>query len=713
MAMVGAQDAYTTRELADLLNVSRQAIDLRAEREGWQSRPRKGSGGGYEWLVSSMPEATRLAIASKVVPVQPAPASDVQQEGVACVVQLTGNARQRAEVRTALLMLCRAFTNAAGLSHTRGMEAFCARWNAGEIEAEPWLRAAKPRICKRSLQNWQRTVKTEGVTRLGGRQGQHLAGKGRIDAQPAVRDLILGMIAEYPDVSAQLVLERLQARFCGTPTKLPSLRRLQAWMRGWKLANAGAYLFTQAPDTWRGRALPSMGDIYAHIVRYNQLWEYDGTPADLMLNDGKRYAIVGIINVYSRELRLEVAPTSTASVVANITRNCILEWGHPETIVTDNGKEFTALHIQGLALALDIHLNVLPPFRADLKPAIERAFRTFSHHLLTLCPCYVGHNVATRQKIRERKTFADRLMNRSDIAELSMAMSPEELQALCDDWTRNVYAHKPHSGLRGKTPYQMRQEWAGPIRRIHNERALDVLLMPLADGDGWRTVRKDGVHCEGGQYIATELGAYVGMRVQVRINRTDRAHAYIFDEGGLFICTAVNVLELNPHERRDVAVAARQTGVRKVKAEARHLRALAKKTGASDAAKEILEYHIARAAEIEAANPLPTPTVIDHITFELAEAARAADESGPVQTIAPAEAEVARKQAADALQDELYPIPADPAGRNRAYLDYSARRIRGEDLPQRIIDWINMYPTTPEAYGFAEMSNLFAVAVNA
>jgi putative transposase len=56
------KDAYTTQELALLQGVAVKNLLLRAKREGWQDRKRKGRGGGKEWLAASMPEATRLAI---------------------------------------------------------------------------------------------------------------------------------------------------------------------------------------------------------------------------------------------------------------------------------------------------------------------------------------------------------------------------------------------------------------------------------------------------------------------------------------------------------------------------------------------------------------------------------------------------------------------------------------------------------------------------
>lgn len=57
------KEAYTTKELMPLLELSfASSIIRRAKREKWQNQERAGRGGGKEWLVSSMPEETQLAI---------------------------------------------------------------------------------------------------------------------------------------------------------------------------------------------------------------------------------------------------------------------------------------------------------------------------------------------------------------------------------------------------------------------------------------------------------------------------------------------------------------------------------------------------------------------------------------------------------------------------------------------------------------------------
>ncbi len=124
--------------------------------------------------------------------------------------------------------------------------------------------------------------------------------------------------------------------------------------------------------------MPSFGDFYAFVTGINQRWEYDGTPSDVMLSDNKRYAIIGVIEIYTRRVKFRVVERSTSQQVACVTRDCLLDWGVPETAVTDNGKEFTSRQMQRLFLDLGIACDILPPFRPDLKPAIERVFHTFS-----------------------------------------------------------------------------------------------------------------------------------------------------------------------------------------------------------------------------------------------------------------------------------------------------------------------------------------------
>ena len=87
------------------------------------------------------------------------------------------------------------------------------------------------------------------------------------------------------------------------------------------------------PDEWRSKYQAAIGNASQHITRLNQVWEIDSTPTDIMLSDGKRHNIVGIIDVYSRRAIMHISRTSTSEAVAACLRQALLTWGVPEVLV--------------------------------------------------------------------------------------------------------------------------------------------------------------------------------------------------------------------------------------------------------------------------------------------------------------------------------------------------------------------------------------------
>lgn len=721
--MNGMKEAYPTRELAPLLGMTRQGVDYRAKREGWQSRPRAGRGGGREWIVASMPEATRLAIAAKIAPLTPVPVKAPAPVTLSLPSRFTGNGKTRAEAKAALFFLYRMFTETAGLAKTRGMEIFSVRWNAGEIESEAWLREAIPHVSKNTLLNWERAIKKEGTARLAGDYGKGKRGKGCIDAQPEVKALIVAAVCEYPEGKAGNVLLKLEdineqrIEDGLEPFELPSLRRLQGWIRDWKAKNPALFLSATAPGKARNKLMPSFGDFYAFVTGINQRWEYDGTPSDVMLSDNKRYAIIGVIEIYTRRVKFRVVERSTSQQVACITRDCLLDWGVPQTAITDNGKEFTSRQMQRLFLDLEVVCDILPPFRPDLKPAIERVFHTFSHDLLPIAPCYVGHDVATRQRIRDQEDFAKRLMKRAKKGEeaerLTIALSPEELQAFCDKWTDSVYMHRPHNGLKGKTPYQMLAEYPYSVRRIPEKyhQALDMLLLPVI---GTRRVTKEGIEIGGRTYIAPELGRpdVAQQEAEIRFDKARPHYAYVYLDG-LFVCRAECVDDMAPEERRQIAIDARNA-MKSVRKAISEIKKDAKKNHLDTMAQDIIEMLTKRALKTVADNPVPEQDVIEHITFDLMEAQRAASGEKSMQTLTLEEAEQARAEAVEivAEAESGFKVPDSDRGKFEKFKELRARMLNGETLGDDERGWYGSYSTTPACAGWLDMEAGLAQAVN-
>ena len=293
-----------------------------------------------------------------------------------------------------------------------------------------------------------------------------------------------------------------------------------------------------SPDLDRSRHAPAGGDASANITRLNQVWELDSTKAEAICKCGTRCSLVGSIDIWSRRFRMLAVPESRATAIAALLRRCILEWGVPETVRTDQGKDYVSKHVAGALNDLAIEHDRCPPFRPDRKPFIERAFGTVARELFPKLPGFTGHNVAQAQALRERKSFAAR-RGEDDIEVFAADLTIEELQERLDDWCDSTYGRRAHTGLGGASPFERAASWQGELRWIHDERALDALLAPPA-GDGWRVICKKGIRLDSAYYIAGPLGSRVGERVKLRRDPADRGRIHVYREDGSFLCVAEN-----------------------------------------------------------------------------------------------------------------------------------------------------------------------------
>jgi transposase InsO family protein len=263
--------------------------------------------------------------------------------------------------------------------------------------------------------------------------------------------------------------------------------------------------------------------------RLNEVWQIDASPADMMTTDGRRPTIYACVDIYSRRLIVLVTETARAAAVGLLIRKAILAWGVPERIKTDNGSDFIARATQRLFAALDIEHEKSAPFAPEQKGHVERVIGTLQRGLMRTLEGFVGHSVADRKVIENRKAFSARLGEApEDMFQVNLTAA--ELQAHCDAWCKDVYGSKPHEGLKGQTPFAVAAMAGGKVRRIEDVRALDMLLAPIAGKDGLRTVTKTGLRIDGAHYMGGFLD--VGQTVLVRMDETDMGRAYVFETDG-------------------------------------------------------------------------------------------------------------------------------------------------------------------------------------
>jgi transposase InsO family protein len=433
-----------------------------------------------------------------------------------------------------------------------------------------------------------------------------------------VRDFVLGMLVERPHLNAKLIYRGLCARFSARAATLPPLRNLQRFLSKWKRKNAQLFTAVANPDAWKNRYMVAAGSADEGVTRLNQRWEFDSTPADLQLVDG-RHTIIGVIDVWSRRAMLYVSRTSSSSGVCGAIRRAILEWGVLEEAKLDNGQDYVSHRVQRVFKSLGVNVQLSAPFSPWQKPHVERFFRTFSHDVLELLPGYSGHNVADAQALRASKSFADRLMKKG--ATIDIKLTAAELQRFCDDWCDKLYAQEPRAALDGATVFERVASSRAELRRITDERVLDHLLAEAPDGHGMRVVSKKGLRIDGHVYSASELWPHVGEPVRVLYDERDLGRVVVYRDDE-FVCIAT-CPEIEGVSRAEVAAVARERQKEGIETARREIKATARKQKLRDIAFEILDSKARDAAALVA---MPPPNVL-HITpaIEAAQQAAAAE----------------------------------------------------------------------------------------
>ena len=525
-------DWLSTAELAALalpgLPATQRGWNEYAEREGWisvsgKARPRKRKGGGFEYHVSLLPpEVLALYAARKIGAVRLADDDAARAETEKAAEQLTLPAIETRDAKLALIAAADRFAREANLSRNVADTLFCTQYNRGRLTIEPWIVQAIKEISPRTLRRWRSTAKM-GASSLGVDRGAARRGKGALDA-PEIKRFILGLVAYQPHISAQRVADNLGAQFPGLDAPVRTVQRV---LKRVKTDEKVALAAIVNPDAFRSKYELSGSNSNA-AERLNEQWQIDASPADVLLTTG-RHSIYACIDRFSRRTIILVTKTPRADAVALLIRKALIAWGVPERIKTDNGSDFRAKRTVGLFAALGVEIEVSPPFTPKAKAHVERVIGTFQRDCAADLPGFIGHSVADRKVIEERKALASRLGESADHV-FCVEMDAQAFQARCDHWAQNRYEHRAHSGLGGRTPAQIAASFPGRIRRIEDLRALDILLAPIAGGDGIRTVTKRGVRVDNAHYLTPNV--LPETRCLVRMDPQDLGRIWLFSADG-------------------------------------------------------------------------------------------------------------------------------------------------------------------------------------
>ncbi|HUO01029.1 MAG TPA: Mu transposase C-terminal domain-containing protein [Bradyrhizobium sp.] len=259
--------------------------------------------------------------------------------------------------------------------------------------------------------------------------------------------------------------------------------------------------------------------------RPNQIWQADHTQLDLWAKraDGKtaRPWLTVIIDDYSRAIAGFFISFDSPSTVRTalalrqaIWRKSDAHWivfGIPEIFYTDNGSDFTSIHLEQVAADIKMRAIFSAPGQPRGRGRIERFFETVNQMFLCSLPGYIEAGA-----VRGR-------------AELTVT----DLERSFRDFLR-AYHDRPHGET--KIPPQERWQHGGFVPRMAESlEQLDLLLLTVAKA---RKIQADGVHFQGLRYIDPTLAAYVGESVVLRYDPRDLGEVRLFHQGK-FLCRAI------------------------------------------------------------------------------------------------------------------------------------------------------------------------------
>lgn len=402
------KDAYSTKELTELLSMAKSNVLARATREGWTSQKRSGRGGGSEWLVASMPEATRIQIA-KAVAENSAPALPVSCNDV--VIPDWANDIGLARFR--LVMEWR--ERCAKSKQTKSMASamFELAYRSGQLL--PNIHEQLGDISIKTLYRWDAILRdhNDDYQALCDRRGTWTSGGAKGLGQ-------VGREAESVFLKAYLNDRKPSMRLAWLATcsvlekqglSTPSYSSVARMFKRFDAENHDVVVLmregSKALDDKVGKfmnrddGLLKVGDVLVadgHKLNFLIINPETGKPA--------RYTLIGWQDWASRVfLGFELMLSENTQAIAASLYNAIVRLGKkPGCVLLDNGKAFKnrffeakadIAELDGLYLRLGISVVHSQPYVGRTK-IIERWWGDFDRQAECAIDSYIGRNIADK-----------------------------------------------------------------------------------------------------------------------------------------------------------------------------------------------------------------------------------------------------------------------------------------------------------------------------
>ncbi len=576
----------TIKDLVALLDLKERGLYERAQRNQWSYKEIKGRGRAKRlYPFASLPQEVQLEVIKKATPELITKLTTTQglKNSVAASLAQRVNEINKAQTpknETIFKLPLRALTDERREGalekeawvkwfYTQKAERYKLKDIAMMLEQRKQAGEAAPSL--RMLQYWVKAVDDKG---RGGLIDQRWKSGRKTKITPEVEEQLISLIVHNPDARVPHLVETMRL-LLGVDIKEDTLRQ---WLHRKKdQVDKRLMAFLINPDKAK-RYLPYPGQAHGWTrLKYLDMIEWDGTPADVHCIDG-RYTLMAAIDVATRQVQAILTKTSTAEASKMLLRQVILGWGKPKAFRGDQGSEFINSEIEWVFGNLDIVMMPAPPYSGESKPFIERFFGTLTRGLFEITPGYKGHNVADAQDIRSRLSFAKRkALEKEDEAVKDkvyyrVQLTATQLYKRVNQYL-SVYHETVHSSL-SKTPNQRLEELLPQTEIIRpDERELDILLSDqrtgkiTAKGIVFKTLGESRI------YTADEYINHIGQKVRIFIDPNPHM-IHLFDFEGQYLFTAYD-RAVDPKK----ALAARGEILENIHSRLEYYRDLAKQAG--------------------------------------------------------------------------------------------------------------------------------------
>lgn len=512
-----------------------QKVNARAQREGWSSRKRVGRGGGREYALSSLPQATRDYLLRARVAQLPAPACAPVVDDLPDAQDL--NDRQR-ETMDARLYICMLIDDMAALtSREDAINALITMARTDQLTPEATQALARANARKGAA----RTVNRATIYRWMSKRDRGATGLAprtrKMQPLPAWLPPLLALYQQpqKPTV-AECVLEDWPAAYPDAPA--PALRTAQRHI---------AALPVEVRE-WGRMGRNARRAIQPFIRRTTDgLW-----PMDIVTVDGhlfKAYAR----HPQNRNLKLRpelttylcIATRKAVGFSAWVAESQHAIWialgdmvlnpeqGVPALHYSDNGAYRGERHRTTLA-RIGTSIMFSEAYRAQARGVIERFNSSVWVPLAKKFATYCGDDM-DREHLKKQLAIAN-----DDASNL-----PEWDDFI--DQARDAldrYNNRPHRSLGGKTP---NEAWAAALAHGWQPTVLDDDdlhdLLPSEE----RIVSRGEVSLPWGKYYADELRRWHKQTVRVAFNPMHGEQVWVSDDRGRLICLATRDGNAKPY----------------------------------------------------------------------------------------------------------------------------------------------------------------------